>query len=283
MDNNDEIVLLYSGGTDSTLTAVLMAEKFRRVHLITYDRLGLFSIINSKVNVKKLKNKFGEKKFTHRIIKINKLSKYVFYERYLLNFIKYRFFLLSICGLCKLAMHIRTVVFCLDNKIYNVCDGANKGMDIFPAQMKEIIKEITDMYLNFGIKYINPVFDFDGDQDTGFVDRLHFEKIFSDVDKDKSVIEEKKRTTNNELFKMGLMPSGNVKGTELDRRMQSRCFQFILFNIFVRWYYLYNHSYQQYKETTIEFYREKIDFFAELLNDYIEKGKKSRMGKLIEG
>ena len=113
--NNEEIVVLFSGGTDSTLTAALMAEEFRKVYLITYDRFGLFSITNPKINVEKLKNKFGDNKFTHKVIRLDRLFKFVSYERYLRNFIRYRFFLLSTCGLCKLAMHIRTVIFCLNN------------------------------------------------------------------------------------------------------------------------------------------------------------------------
>lgn len=280
--SNGEIVILFSGGTDSTLTACLMAEEFRRVRLITYDRYGLFSVTNPEINVQKLKNKFGDDKFSHQIIKVDKLSKFVFYERYLRNLIKYRFFLLSNCGLCKLAMHIRTVIFCLDNKITNVCDGANQGMHLFPSQMIDVIKETEMMYANFGINYTNPVFNFEGPQDTEFADRLHFEKILPTKEKDASYYEKKKKTTGYKLFELGLMPSENVKGTELDRKMQPRCFQFVLFNIFVLWYYLYNRNYEEYREATSRFYKEKIEFFTGLLDEYIKKRRKSRIFKLIE-
>ncbi len=78
------------------------------------------------------------------------------------------------------------------------------------------------------------------------------------------------------------MPSKNVKGTELDRKMQPRCFQFILFNNFVLWYYLYNHSYDEYRKATLKFYREKISTFTKLIDEYVKKGKKSRLYKLVE-
>jgi len=41
-------------------------------------------------------------------------------------------------------------------------------------------------------------------------------------------------TSGMHLARLGLAPSDNVKGTEYDRERQPRCFQFILFNVFVR-------------------------------------------------
>jgi len=283
--NKKEVVVLFSGGTDSTLTAALMAEEFEKVHLVTYDRFGFFSTDNTELNFQKLEEKFGKDKFIHRIVKIDKLSKYVFYERYFRNFIKYRFFLLSTCGLCKLAMHIRTVAFCLENKIANVCDGANQGMRLFPAQMKRVIEETKKMYVNFGINYMNPVFDFEGPQDLEFTDRLRLERVLPSQNKeeaDDSSLEEKKMTTGCKLFELGLMPSENVKGTKLDRKMQPRCFQFILFNIFILWYYMHNRTYEQYEEATFKFYKDKISLFTKLLKEYTEKGPKSKIFKLVK-
>jgi len=227
-----EIVVLYSGGTDSTLTAALMAEEFEKISLVTYDRFGFFSTTNTELNFQKLKSKFSKVKFTHHIIGIDKLSKYVFYEHYLRNFIKHRFFLLSTCGLCKLAMHIRTIVFCLENKISNVCDGANKGMRLFPAQMKRVIEETKKMYAKFGINYMNPVFDFQEPENLDFIDRLQLERVLpvQKEEEEDSTPDPKKMTVGCKLFDLGLMPSENVKGTKLDKKMQARCFQFILFN-----------------------------------------------------
>jgi len=280
---NDEIVVLFSGGTDSTLTAALMAKEYRKVHLVTYDRFGFFSINNSGLNVEKLKNKFGKDKFTHQIIDINSLTKYVFYERYFRNLIKYRFFLLSNCGLCKLAMHIRTIIFCLKNGVANACDGANKAMDIFPVQMKIVIDEIKNMYSRFGVNFSTPVFNYEKHHGLEFTDRLNLEKTLSDEKKeDDPDAEKQKNTAGYKLFEMGLMPAENVKGTKLDKKMQARCFQLILFNFFVRWYYMYHRSYQQYKQATFEFFKDKINFFTQLLEDYQKKKEKSKLYKLIK-
>lgn len=283
----NETATLFSGGTDSTLTAALMAEKYDKIHLITYDRFAFSSVTNPKINVKKLQDKYGKDKFEFHIIKVEKLTRFVFYERYLHNIRKHGFFLLTICGLCKLAMHMRTVIFCLENKIPNVCDGANQGMHLFPAQMANVIKEYGDMYTRFGITYTNPVFKYEGPQNIEFVDRLHLDRILpaeaeAETEPAACSRDRSSNTTGRKLYELGLMPSENVKGTELDRKMQPRCFQFILFNVFVHWYYLADHTYEEYQDATVDFYRDKIRALTTHLDDFVEKGNKSRIHKLLE-
>lgn len=66
MSSNNELALLFSGGTDSTYTAALMGQRYERVHLITYDRLGFLNTKNSQKNALLLKNRFGQGEFIHR-------------------------------------------------------------------------------------------------------------------------------------------------------------------------------------------------------------------------
>lgn len=279
----NETATLFSGGTDSTLTAALMAEKFDKIHLITYDRFAFSSVMNPMVNVQKLRDKYGEEKFDFHVIKVEKLTRFVFYERYLYNIRKHGFFLLTICGLCKLAMHMRTVIFCLENGIPNVCDGANQGMHLFPAQMASVIKEYGDMYTRYGITYSNPVFKYEGPQDLDFTDRLRLERVLSrDKEPETATATRTANTTGRKLYELGLMPSENVKGTELDRKMQPRCFQFILFNVFVHWFYLADHTYDEYQDATVRFYQDKIRAMVKQLDDYAENGAGSRLAKMIE-
>jgi len=278
-----ETVLLYSGGTDSTLTACLAADRFDKVNLLTYKRFGIFSVTNPIVNVRILQDKYGKDRFPHAIIPVDKIFKMVSYERFLSNAARHGFFLLSTCGLCKLAMHVRTIVYCIDNGIHHVCDGANQGMHLFPDQMDSVIRETREMYARFGIEYSNPVFDFEGPQDIDFADRLHFERIPGlGAEKDPDYLEKKEKTTGYKLYKLGIMPSENVKGTPQDRRMQPRCFQFILFNIWLHWYYLADHSYEEYEKDTLRFFKEKIGTFAGLLDEYARLGRKSRFSRNIE-
>ena len=105
-----EIAVLYSGGTDSTCAAVLMLEQFECLHLLTYERFGLFHTENIGTNVKALREKFGEQRIKHIFINIDKLFKEVSYAKYWQTLINFGFLMLTTCGLCKLAMHIRTVI-----------------------------------------------------------------------------------------------------------------------------------------------------------------------------
>jgi len=279
--NPNYTVILFSGGTDSTLAAALMADKFEKIFLVTFDRYGFFSIENTKLNAQKLAEKYGRDKFIHQIINIDRLTQYVFYERYLHNIFQHGFFLLSICGLCKLAMHIAAIVFCIEHKIGHVCDGANQGMSLFPAQMRDVIKEIKHMYADFHIDYSNPVYDFDSPPDAGFLDRLHFDRVLSNTQDAVPGEEAVGKTTGCQLYALGLMPSEIVKGTALDRKMQARCFQFILFNIFVQWYYLYDHSYDEYVKATCRFYKEKIVHLTDIIKEYEQAGSQSKLYKLL--
>lgn len=265
-------VLLYSGGTDSTLAACLLAEKFDEVVLLTFSRFGLFSPGNAALNAEKLRSKYGGR-ITHEILPVDGLFKKVSYDLYFRNLLKYGFFLLSTCGLCKLAMHVRAAVYCLDNGIKNLADGANKGMNLFPDQQPGMISMLKEMHSALGINYENPVFDFEGPQDIDFADRFHLERLPGlAAEKDDKFMENKKRTTGYRLFELGMMPSDNVKGTELDRKMQPRCFQFILFNIWLHWYYLPFSGYEKYVAETDVFFGEKIKRFSGMLREYREKG-----------
>ena len=157
MTDNRELVLLFSGGIDSTYTAILMTKGYKKIRLITYDRYGFINTENSRSAVRLLKDKFSESKFSHEIINIDWFFKMVSYQNYIQGLLKYKFFVLLTCGLCKLAMHWRTIIYCIDNNIKFVCDGSNQEM-IDPSQDKEVIGKMQELYNEFGIKYFNPVF-----------------------------------------------------------------------------------------------------------------------------
>jgi predicted subunit of tRNA(5-methylaminomethyl-2-thiouridylate) methyltransferase len=280
--DGEDVVVLFSGGTDSTLAAALCAETFRRVRLVTYSRFGIASVENSKVNAEALMDRFGRDKITHEIISVDAVFKYVSYENYTKNLLKHGFMNLSTCGLCKLSMHVRTVEYCLENGIRHVSDGANSGMTMFPDQMESVIEKLQAMYREFGITYSNPVFDYEPPEEKGFIDQSYVQmlsqpvKTESDFDKrDRAPkdgnscspkSEETKKVTSGEiLYRMKLAPAPNVKGTPYDRARQPRCFQFILFNVFANKYFLNASSYDDYQASTLTFFSEKIDTCTRLL------------------
>ena len=279
MDKKTNIAILYSGGTDSTCAAAIMAKDFDIIHLLTFKRLGFFSIENSVLNSDKLKNKFKTKLLLHKIIDVDRLARFVYYQGYLKNIFKYGFFSLSNCGLCALINHIRTAIYCLDNGLKDVADGINREWPFFPGHMEEIIGELKKMYSEFDIVYHTPVFDLVLPSEPVFLDKI--KGSLNPISSNRIPSDNKGETTGKYLYKLGILPEENVKGTALDRRMQARCFQFVLHNIFVYWYYMPDHSYRDYEKTTLLFFQDKIALIVKLLKDYQIKKDKSRLYRLV--
>lgn len=280
----ESVAILFSGGTDSTLTAALLEKSFNKIHLVTYNRFGFHETDNTAIQAKLLKDKFGAERFIHEILNVDKLFKHISYESYFKNIRKYGLFNLSTCGLCKLSMHVRTIKYCNDNGIKHVADGANQAMSMFPAQMKGVIDELKKMYEHFGIIYFNPVFEMDGPEEKGFIEKSHLQIIndptIPEIEKPLVYNEEKKSFTPGEkLFNLGLAPNPNVKGSKYDRKRQPRCFQFIIFNIFAIKYFLQKHTYDEYRDLTVDFYKSKITSMINLLEKDDKKLKKI-IGKL---
>lgn len=266
----DDMVVLFSGGTDSTLAAALSAEKHGRIRLVTYDRFGLFDTEeNTRRAARVLQSRYGPERVTHEVLRYDALFKHISYENYLMNLLKHRFFLLSTCGLCKLAMHVRTIVYCLDTGARHACDGANKGMELFPAQMDCVLAEIRGLYARFGIDYANPVFDYAPPEEGDFLEKENL-ALVKPLASAPSVAKEK--TTGYALKRLKLSPEENVKGTAYDRARQPRCFQFILFNVFAKKYYLASHSMEEYRADTLEFFKGKIESIGTLLEEYRKTG-----------
>lgn len=276
MTKKSKVAILFSGGTDSTLTAAMLTEQYDEIHLITYNRFGFHEADNTKTQSQMLKDKYGEERFIHVFINVDKLFKHVSYENYLKNIVNFGFFNLSTCGLCKLSMHVKTIDYAIENDVQVVADGANQAMSMFPSQMEPVIEEMRLLYKHFGIEYITPVFNMDGPQDKNFIDKHSLKYIPAAAETDQTLSEEdftSKKTPGHKLYDLGLAPSANVKGSKYDKSRQPRCFQFITFNIFAKKYFLASKSYEEYRDETVTFYKSKISTMKELLESR-EKNKK---------
>ncbi|QDK40068.1 hypothetical protein DOM21_01060 [Bacteriovorax stolpii] len=270
------VAILFSGGTDSTLTAAMLQENFEKVHLVTYDRFGFHATDNTAVQTKALKEKYGEERFVHTFLNVDKLFQHVSYENYFENIKKHGLFNLSTCGLCKLSMHVRTIKYCIDNEVYFVADGANQAMTMEPAQMKPVIDEMKRMYAHFGITYFNPVFEMDGPEDKDFINKSNAKLLARESDYSVASFENEK-TPGFKLYKMGLAPSPNVKGSDYDKKRQPRCFQFIIFNIFALKYFMANKTYEEYTDLTTKFYSDKIKSMIKLIENRNDKKVKEML------
>ena len=272
----NEVAVLFSGGTDSTCTAVMAAQQYDRVHVLTMQRFGMFGVEKSDTNFRKIAEMFGEDRFVRPdLMGVDRLFRHLSYSSYLRDLRRHGLMNLTTCGVCKLAMHTRALVYCLQNGVSRVWDGANRNMYIFPAQMEGVMGLLRDMYARYGIEYENPVFEFEDPQGMNFGSRVYGLNPAREETADRA-----SQSTGEVLRGMGILPSADVKGTEIDREMQARCYQFVLFNVFARWYFLERYDYAEYARRVQAFYDDKVAVCTELLDTWRETGNGQLTGML---
>lgn len=273
MQNNRNVVVLYSGGTDSTCVVLLEAKNYEQVHLLSYNRFGIFNTENIKTNITKLKLMFSENKFIIKNINIDKIYKFISYKNYFSNLLKYGLFNLSSCTLCKLSMHIRTIVYCIDNNINVVLDGSNKysGESLATDQIEEVINSIKDLYSSFNISYITPVYNMKAPKEKTWLDKINNTKQYNNEITTGTILKEKK-----------FFDTENIKGTKQDKKMQARCFQQFISNIALKYYFINRFGIDTYKNNLKEFCNSKTELIKQYIKDYSINKKTSKLYKYID-
>lgn len=157
---NSEAAVLFSGGSDSTLTASILSEKYDTVHLLTYQHRGMKFEKKCIHSLKHLRDKFGEDRFVHSFFDINSVMDEIYFKFLAKDFREYGTYALPMCcGSCKLAMHVRTILYCQEKGVANAADGSNVELsELFPEQMIPVLQQYKELYAKFGISYSTPVF-----------------------------------------------------------------------------------------------------------------------------
>lgn len=155
-----ETVILFSGGSDSTLAAALELEKGRQVHLLTFNRSTFIGVHDyTQDNYRNLVRVYGENKIKREIISIDSLHRIVNYARYFQMFRKFGLATTCLC-FSKIAMHWAACRYARENKISRVVDGSVPYMNLYPDQNKEIgYYNYQKFYQKFGIEYDTPVYE----------------------------------------------------------------------------------------------------------------------------
>jgi hypothetical protein len=219
------ILVLFSGGSDSTMAAFLAAQRAKTVYMATFKRFGIFGIDKSQVNFQRLCARFPETEFIRIFDNFEKEYREVAYHDWLRDLWNYGFAPVSVCGICKLGMHWKAIQTCKERGIGVVYDGAAHAARKFPEQNKVVfLDSLTKLYGENGILYETPVYDVD---------------------------------TQRGLFEAKLTPAKTVKGTRKD--IQPTCSQQILFASLAS-YYLSRHTFEEYEQKLKPLYDKKIDF-----------------------
>lgn len=248
-----ECVMLFSGGTDSTCAAALCAEKYERVHLLTFTEFATKKSPIPRENTERLRKKFGNEKFVHKIIPTDRLVRKLSYNRYFRYLRNHGMFLIATPGFSSLSWHLRALIYCKTQGISAVHDGMTRELMHLPGHMSVFRKLLHELYRDYGIEFSSPVLDWEVPPSQQFVDRLIVDRHGFTLQKS-----EQKRTTGEYLYELGIFPHPNVKGSLFDHYMQHDCYPFVVFNIFVFWFYFVIHSEAEYAERIQRLFSEKI-------------------------
>ena len=194
--NKNQVCILFSGGSDSSLTAYRMSIEFEKVHLLTYKQFGQINIENSIESFNILNKKFPDK-FIHKITDISEMFLKIYNHDYLYNLIKYRTMQIQFtCFACQACFHISTIIYCIKNSISEVRDGANTEYEeASPMQIKIVKEEIKKFCSEYGINHFSPIYD-----------------------------DHEKSRSDYQLFDLGLRPQKNIKDDlEMYKKYQGYC------------------------------------------------------------
>ncbi len=152
-----EVSLMFSGGVDSTITAITLAEQYRHVHLLTYGNAhGHYHMERSAKRAEELNAKFGNK-FTHRLIPIEDLFRQMVLDTLEEDYKKYGSGFIWCLG-CKMTMHTRSIMYDLTYGIQHACDGSSQDTDEMVEQMVVSITLIKQFYEKNGIDFSVPTY-----------------------------------------------------------------------------------------------------------------------------
>jgi len=155
--SRNKVLVHYSGGLDSNLSAARLALKNYEVYLVTYDNGLTIHPEVASLPAKLLKKRFPNQIISHDIIPIYGLVKRVALNNIEEDFKNHKRNL--ICMACKLAMTTESVIYAKSHNIGLITDGYNKRQGEWPEQMPEAIEEVKKFLQSYGIEYMNNVYE----------------------------------------------------------------------------------------------------------------------------
>ncbi len=156
-----EISVLFSGGADSTLAALLALEHADRVHFLTYHHRVMGAIGKHRRVVEELRSLVGAPRVVTHEEEIDEGFRRCYLEGFLERLPRYRtFYVPWIFGACKTAMHLTTIRYNHERGISTTWDGAHRESSyLFPAQMATYAEVMREHYRSHGMDYQSPVYE----------------------------------------------------------------------------------------------------------------------------
>ncbi|MDD8025196.1 MAG: 7-cyano-7-deazaguanine synthase [Acidobacteriota bacterium] len=165
----NEVAVMFSGGIDSLLASVLLAQEYDKVHLVTFDKGYLeFGVKNNLPNVDRLKEKFGADRITHQVIDIKDLHRAISVRFFFKERKKYNSEIRWCVG-CRLSMNIGAMIFALENNLVGYADGSNREQIPSDANLTgtaenypSIVNAGKKFAQSYAVHFLTPTYDFGG-------------------------------------------------------------------------------------------------------------------------
>jgi len=148
---------MFSGGVDSTTAALNLSREYRRVHLLSYrNGYGHYKLERTLKRVRELERHAG-RRFHHTLESIRPLFDHFVvddldneYQRWGSGFIW--------CLGCKLAMHTRSILYCLEHQVPIMNDGSSSSTGEMVEQSLLSLFMFREYYGEYGIDFRTPVY-----------------------------------------------------------------------------------------------------------------------------
>jgi 7-cyano-7-deazaguanine synthase in queuosine biosynthesis len=192
LSKDDAVAILFSGGRDSTLAALIYYRARKYLHLLSFDSgLGYGGDLR-EVRVKELTRAFGEDSHVWRLLPNYGLVRAICFSE-LVDDIKTDGYQLILLGE-SLAMVTRAIRYCILHGIDSLVSGASGYQGDFAEQQPGAINFFRDVCSEYGIDFVTPVLGYSSEQQvkdellmSGLSTKsLEASTLLSDLDKDGS-------------------------------------------------------------------------------------------------
>lgn len=267
-------VVLFSGGSDCTLAAAKAAQggRFEEIVLLTYEVPVSCLDENAGRNVPRLREAFPDVRFTHVMMPVGAVIDKILTRNKIRSVLRHGLMEASLCLHCRMGMHVRTIMYCLDDGIAHVLDGANITMALWVDQTRKGLEMIDQLYRAFGVTLEHPVVDYVGDDLFDLVKYLSPEDLEGVVHK----------STSQELREMGVLgDAGHKSDYAASYRAQPVCLGVVMSLVHSLGYRLPFEPYPEFNRKALAWLRDKVDMSREMLTEYRSERRGSELGRLI--
>jgi hypothetical protein len=155
-----QVSLFYSGGADSTYSAALLAQRFDRVHLLTFTHDGMGNSQKPKINADRLQERFGDRIVWH-LVDGNDLWRQLYLDDFARERARYGAFLnTGACECCYLSWNAIAAVYNRRHGITHLAVGIDRDHSGFIYSAgDEGIEVMRRFHAEYGVHFFLPVYD----------------------------------------------------------------------------------------------------------------------------